>query len=75
MWTDDLYSEEERKANPEEPEWLKTERESFKSYRDKNSDGFMDRTEVKQWIIPDGYDHADAEAKHLIYEADKEPKV
>ena len=30
----------------------------------------MDREEVKDWIIPPDYDHAEAEAKHLIYESD-----
>lgn len=26
---------------------------------------------MKDWIVPQDYDHADAEARHLIYEADK----
>lgn len=30
----------------------------------------MDRAEVQDWIIPPDYDHAEAEAKHLIYESD-----
>ncbi|XP_052065479.1 calumenin-like isoform X2 [Mytilus californianus] len=54
----------------EEPEWVKSEREQFNTYRDKNSDGKMDHEEVKDWIIPPDYDHTDAEAKHLIYESD-----
>ena len=54
----------------EEPEWVKSEREQFNTYRDKNSDGKMDHDEVKDWIIPPDYDHTDAEAKHLIYESD-----
>jgi len=54
----------------EEPDWVKEERNQFASYRDKNGDGFMDRAEVKDWIIPDDYDHAESEAKHLIHEAD-----
>jgi len=64
MWPD------ANKEGAEEPDWVKTEREQFSMYRDKNKDGFMDREEVKDWIIPDDYDHADAEAKHLIYESD-----
>ncbi len=28
--------------------------------------------EVKDWIIPPDYDHVEAEAKHLIREADKD---
>ena len=58
------------KDGTEEPDWVKTEREQFSSFRDKNKDGQMDRDEVKDWIIPDDYDHASAEAKHLIFEAD-----
>ena len=54
----------------EEPEWVKGERTQFSSYRDTNGDGFMDHEEVKNWIIPPNYDHSEAEAKHLIYEAD-----
>ncbi|KAK3102239.1 hypothetical protein FSP39_009838 [Pinctada imbricata] len=55
-----------------EPEWVATEREQFKSFRDKNSDGKMDNQEVKEWIIPPDYDHSEAEAKHLINESDSD---
>lgn len=54
---------------------MKTERTNFAQHRDKNNDGFLDKDEIKEWILPQDYDHADAEAKHLIYEADKSPKV
>jgi len=68
MWlTGDMYS---NKDDAEEPDWVKTEREQFSTFRDKNKDGQMDRDEVKDWIIPDDYDHASAEAKHLIFESD-----
>lgn len=56
----------------EEPEWVKNERETFSNYRDKNNDGFMDSQEVKDWIIPSDFDHAEAEARHLIYEGDSD---
>lgn len=56
----------------EEPEWVRNERETFKTYRDKNGDGLMDNEEVKEWIIPQDFDHAEAEARHLIYEADSD---
>jgi len=56
--------------DPEEPDWVMKERELFSSYRDLNSDGFMDRHEVQQWIFPSDYDQTGAEAKHLIFEAD-----
>lgn len=54
----------------EEPEWVKHERETFKTFRDKDHDGFLNNEEVREWIIPHDFDHAEAESKHLIYEAD-----
>lgn len=54
----------------EEPEWVRNERETFGKFRDKDQDGFMSNEEVRDWIIPNDFDHAEAEAKHLIYEAD-----
>ena len=53
-----------------EPEWVKTEREQFTEFRDKNKDGKMDKEETRDWILPSDYDHAEAEAKHLVYESD-----
>lgn len=54
----------------EEPDWVATEREQFSEFRDKNKDGKMDREETLDWILPSDYDHAEAEAKHLVYESD-----
>ncbi|MEQ2173020.1 hypothetical protein GOODEAATRI_027433, partial [Goodea atripinnis] len=54
----------------EEPEWVATERQQFSEFRDKNKDGKMDREETLDWILPADYDHAIAEAKHLLYESD-----
>ncbi|VEN48850.1 unnamed protein product [Callosobruchus maculatus] len=65
----DMYHMEE---GEEEPDWVKSEREQFNIYRDKDGDGFMDEKEVKNWILPDDFDHAEAEARHLIYEADSD---
>lgn len=62
----DMYSGSEE----EEPEWVKNEKEQFTTYRDKNKDGFMDKDEVREWILPTDYNHSDAESKHLIHEAD-----
>ncbi|XP_012250565.1 calumenin [Athalia rosae] len=59
-------------ADEEEPEWVKNEREQFSTYRDKDGDGSMDAEEVKNWIIPADFDHAEAESRHLIYEADSD---
>ncbi|XP_018018716.1 calumenin-B-like [Hyalella azteca] len=55
-----------------EPGWVNNEREQFAQYRDKNKDGAMDKDEVRDWIIPPDYDHANAESKHLIGEADSD---
>jgi hypothetical protein len=38
--------------------------------RDTNKDGHMDANEVKEWIAPPEFDHAEAEARHLVFEAD-----
>lgn len=54
----------------EEPEWVASERQQFADFRDKNGDGKMDREETLDWILPADYDHAAAEAKHLLYESD-----
>ncbi|XP_037798070.1 calumenin-A-like isoform X2 [Penaeus monodon] len=58
-----------------EPSWVSNERDQFREFRDKNNDGYLDEEEVQGWIIPPDYNHADAEAKHLIYEADNADKM
>ncbi|KAH1021177.1 hypothetical protein HUJ04_010724 [Dendroctonus ponderosae] len=65
----DMYRPQE---GDEEPDWVKNEKFQFTSYRDKNGNGVLDENEVKNWILPDDFDHADAEARHLIYEADQD---
>ncbi|XP_076242700.1 calumenin B scf [Calliopsis andreniformis] len=54
----------------EEPEWVKNEKEQFSMYRDKDGNGYLDFEEVKTWISPADFDHAEAESRHLIFEAD-----
>lgn len=66
----DMYRVNEE--GDEEPEWVRNERETFTKFRDKDHDGFMNYEEVKDWIIPADFDHAEAEARHLIYEADSD---
>lgn len=68
MYVGDMYSHD---GNADEPEWVKTEREQFVEFRDKNRDGKMDKEETKDWILPSDYDHAEAEARHLVYESDQ----
>lgn len=58
------------KEGEEEPEWVKSEREQFSTFRDKNNDKKLDQDEVKEWIMPPDYDHSLAESKHLIHESD-----
>jgi len=65
----DLYPESEREKG-EEPEWVTNEKKQFKEFRDKNGDGKMDKEEVKDWILPEDYDHIASEAKHLLMESD-----
>ncbi|KAK3883122.1 hypothetical protein Pcinc_012550 [Petrolisthes cinctipes] len=63
----DMYRGEEGEV---EPSWVSNEREQFREFRDKDGNGYLDQEEVKSWIIPADYNHAEAESKHLIYEAD-----
>ncbi|XP_037103898.1 reticulocalbin-1 [Syngnathus acus] len=65
----DMFANED--GGPE-PDWLKTERDQFSDFRDLNKDGKMDREEIRQWIMPQNYDHAQAEARHLVYESDQD---
>nr|XP_057944922.1 reticulocalbin-1 isoform X2 [Doryrhamphus excisus] len=55
-----------------EPDWVRTERDQFSDFRDLNKDGKMDRDEIRHWIMPQNYDHAQAEARHLVYESDQD---
>lgn len=66
----DMYSAPEEGV--EEPEWIISERETFAKFRDTDGDGFLNREEVRSWIVPNDFDHAESEAKHLVYEADSD---
>lgn len=63
----DMYTPED---GEEDPEWVESERQQFHEFRDKNHDGKMDKEETLDWILPSDYDHAEAEAKHLLHESD-----
>lgn len=63
----DMFANED--GGPE-PDWVKTERDQFSDFRDLNKDGRMDVEEIRHWILPQDYDHAQAEARHLLYESD-----
>ncbi|XP_057637960.1 reticulocalbin-1 [Chionomys nivalis] len=64
----DMFSHED---NGPEPDWVLSEREQFNDFRDLNKDGKLDKDEIRHWILPQDYDHAQAEARHLVYESDK----
>ena len=49
---------------------MTAEREGFAQHRDTNGDGKLDKEEIRNWLHPEGYDHARSEAKHLMYHAD-----
>jgi len=66
----DMYRPGDHPDQKGEPDWVKSERDMFKTYRDKNADGKLDKDELKEWIMPSGFDHAEAEAKHLLHLAD-----
>lgn len=66
----DMYRQSE--PDEEEPEWVKNERESFTKHRDLDGDGYLDKEEVRNWVVPKDFDHAESEANHLIFEADQD---
>lgn len=71
IWDDeDDDDDEEDDHHDGEPDWVASEREQFASYRDKNKDGKLDEAEIKEWIIPEDYDHSSAEATHLMESSD-----
>lgn len=63
----DMWLEED---DGDEPEWVDEERRQFHDFRDKDNSGYLENEEVKNWILPSEYDHAEGEAKHLIESAD-----
>ncbi|XP_065911417.1 calumenin-like [Dysidea avara] len=69
-YIDNVWPESERKKNPEEPSYVQSEKDQFRDYRDKDKDGKLNKEELGKWIIPQDYDPIEAEAAHLIYEAD-----
>ena len=57
-------------GDDDEPDWVKTEREQFVAFRDKDGDKRMNRDEVSNWIMPADYDQSEAETRHLMFESD-----
>ncbi|XP_059170664.1 calumenin-like isoform X1 [Physella acuta] len=71
IWGDDDEDDENDPENEGEPDWVKSEREQFANFRDKDHDGRLDKHEIREWIIPEDYDHSTAEAEHLIRSSDE----
>ncbi len=67
---EDIWPKNERTQLEEEPDWVRVEREGFSKHRDRDGNGRLNKEEIQHWILPEGYDHARSEAKHLIYNAD-----
>lgn len=59
-----------KQTDEPEPEWVAREKEHYTQFRDQNGDGVMDANEVKAWILPASFNHAEAESKHLVFTAD-----
>lgn len=63
----DMWHEEDE---GDEPDWVEEERRQFHEFRDKDKSGFLENDEVRDWILPSEYDHAEGEARHLIESCD-----
>lgn len=61
---------EEEEGEEEDNEWLEQEKSSFINKKDKNKDGYLDRAELAEWVIPQDMLAHEDEAKHLIKAAD-----
>uniref|UniRef100_A0A8C3FK62 Reticulocalbin 3 n=1 Tax=Chrysemys picta bellii TaxID=8478 RepID=A0A8C3FK62_CHRPI len=68
----DMYTPE---SGEPEPDWVQSERQQFLDFRDLDRDGRLDRAEIGHWILPQDYDHPEVEAKHLLFESDKDKRL
>ncbi|XP_033751878.1 calumenin-like isoform X1 [Pecten maximus] len=68
---DDEDDEHDEAPHEGEPDWVVSERQQFESHRDHNKDGKLDKDEVREWIMPEDFDHSGAEATHLMNSADE----
>ena len=71
VYDEDEDDEDEEDAHDGPPDWVESEREQFKAHRDKDKDGKLNAEEVREWIIPEDYDHSESEAQHLVFTADE----
>lgn len=69
-YINEMYQKDEDSGD-EEPQWVQAEREMFQKFRDKDNDGFLNLSEVKDWVVPSVFSQAEAEARHLIHQSDR----
>ncbi|XP_045176470.1 calumenin-B-like isoform X1 [Mercenaria mercenaria] len=76
----DIYDEEDDDEDDDDedsdkdgvPDWVASEKDQFKHFRDKDQDGYLNLEEVRAWVIPDDYDNSLEETKHLFRESDED---
>ena len=54
----------------EEPSWLEDEKSNFDHVLDKNHDGKLDDSEVREWFVPDTETTNEVEMRHLFMSSD-----
>lgn len=52
------------------PDWVADEKANFDHNLDLNQNGRLERSEVRQWMVPDEATLFNIEAHHLFYNAD-----
>jgi len=75
----DIYDGEEDEEDEDDdenedgvPDWVESEKEQFKNFRDQDKDGFLNLEEVKNWVIPEEYENSAVEARHLVGSCDED---
>ena len=52
------------------PDWIVNEQKEFKEKLDANKDGFLDNSEIRQWIAPNDDEFFNDEIDHLLNHID-----
>lgn len=69
---DDDDDDDDDANNDGVPDWVESEKNQFKHFRDQDRDGFLNLEEVKNWVLPQEYENSEAEAKHLVGSCDED---
>jgi len=67
----DFLDVDEDDEDEDDKEWVEQEKASFQEKKDQNGDGYLDRKELADWIIPMETQYSLEEAKHLVERADE----